>query len=170
MSDSKPRILLIGAHPDDHADHRNTSLLVQDVSYLLRVPGFAPDTPALEYEPYVMFFRDSFKKPPFQADVVIAIDETFETKVKMMACHRSQYFDWLPWIDGILDRVPESEEAQDAWLRESRGHSDVAEQYREQLQTRYGDEAPQIEHCEAYEASEYGARLDEEAIAKLFPL
>lgn len=166
----QPDLIMTHRPNDYHADHRNTSLLVQDASYLLRVPGFAPETPALGYEPYVMFFRDNFKKPPFQADVVISIDETYETKMKMMACHRSQYFDWLPWIDGILDQVPESEEEQDKWLSERRGRRNTTNEYREQLQARYGDEGVAVEYCEAFEASEYGAQLDDEAIAKLFPM
>lgn len=179
--------LIITHRPNDyHVDHRNTSLLVQDASYLLRLPGFCPEAQPLSKTPYIMFFHDNFTKPPFDPCVAISIDAVYDTKVRMKACHASQYFDWLPWLDGTLDLVPESEAERLVFLRRpllaggnlenkavkqsrgERGQHGITQAYAGLIAARYGDKAPGVVFSEAFEASEYGASVDEEAIGVLF--
>lgn len=179
--------LIITHRPNDyHADHRNTSLLVQDASYLLRLPGFCPEAQPLEKTPYILFFHDNFEKPPFDPCVVISIDEVYDTKVRMKACHASQYFEWLPWLDGNLDMVPDDEQGRLTYVRsplldgnelankaikQSRGEKGqyrITQQYQELLYSRYGNQAKHVVFSEAFEASEYGNTVDEAAIEKLF--
>jgi len=180
--------LIITHRPNDyHADHRNTSLLVQDASYLLRVPGFCPDTPAMERMPYIMHFHDWFENPLFKPTVVVAVDDVMDLKYRMMACHSTQYFEWLPWLDGRLDEVPAEEKARLLWLRRplldepdpptqsikqprgEKGQYQITNQYRELLKKRYGAYGERIRFCEAFAACEYGAAIDEKAISLLFP-
>lgn len=180
--------LIITHRPFDyHPDHRNTSILVQDASYLLCVPGYCPGTPALRDMPHIMFFQDHFKQPPFEPDVVISIDEVMDTKYRMMAAHASQYFEWLAWMDHRLDEVPTTSEARLEWLRSPRltdpvpdqaqpgyqrgeqGQALRADRYRKELIDRYGESATALNFVEAYQCCEYGASFTEGDLARYFP-
>jgi hypothetical protein len=37
------------------------------------------------------------------------IDPVFDQKVYALSAHESQFFDWLPWTRGALDKVPQGE-------------------------------------------------------------
>ena len=63
-----PDIIFSHRTNDYHADHRNAAILVQDASYLLIVPNFCPEVPAMKEMPVIMFFEDRFKQPPFSID------------------------------------------------------------------------------------------------------
>ena len=101
---------------DYHADHRAAGLLVQDASYLLIVPHFCPDAPALPEMPVILFFDDAFQNPPFRADVVVDIDDVVEYKFRMLDKHVSQMYEWLPYTRGALDQVPKDPAARYVWL------------------------------------------------------
>ena len=60
-----PDIIFCSRPNDYHADHRNASILVQDASYLLIVPHYCPDTPAMKHTPTILYFYDHFQM--FQA-------------------------------------------------------------------------------------------------------
>jgi hypothetical protein len=50
---------------------------------------------------------DRFTKPyPLQADVVVDVTGEVETIVDMLACHESQFFEWLPFNRGDEAQVP----------------------------------------------------------------
>ena len=87
----QPDVIITNRLNDYHPDHRYTSQLVQDASYLLMVPNVAPDTPAISYVPIILYWADSFKKPiEFMPDIVINIDDVFSTKIEMLMAHESQ--------------------------------------------------------------------------------
>jgi len=183
----RPDVILTHRSNDYHADHRNASLLVQDASYMLRLPGVCPEAQPLDKLPYILFFHDNFQNPPFQPDVVISIDSVYDTKVRMKAAHVSQYFEWLPWLDHRLDQVPDDPEERIQWLRKPRlddpgegigsirqsrgdkGQYATTLMYREFLLKRYGARGEQVVFSEAFSFSEYGAPGDDEAIERLFP-
>ena len=51
-------------------------VLAQDTAFLVTVPFYCPDTPVVEPNPVYLYLWDRFQKPsPFQADIVVAIDE-----------------------------------------------------------------------------------------------
>jgi hypothetical protein len=55
--------------------------------------------------------------------VAISIDDVFDKKVDMLDAHVSQFYEWLPWVDGSLDKVPKDPAARKRWLRDARtGH------------------------------------------------
>lgn len=190
-----PDIIFSHRANDYHVDHRNAGLLVQDASYLLIVPHFCPDVPAMKKTPVIMHCFDKFQNPPFQADVVVPIDDELDRKIELLACHESQLFEWLPYTVGILDQVPEGKEARIAWLHEPRiprdGNfdeefvlnakllSDESEyreavpaiKYRQKLIEQYGEEKGRaILFAEAFAVCEYGAALPKESIEDYFPL
>lgn len=169
----KPDIIFTHRYNDYHTDHRNTSLLVQNTAYLLMVPNVCPDAPALKYNPIIMYLADNFNKPvPFEPTVVVGIDDVFQAKLKMVECHRSQVYEWLPWIDGYLDTLPADDAERLEWLKgkDIRMDADIAEKYNSQLAERYGNaKGSAFRYAEAYELSEYGGRLTKEMIPQYFP-
>lgn len=115
-----PDIIFCSRPNDYHPDHRNASILVQDASYLLIVPHYCPDVPAMKETPTIMYFYDHFKEPPFKATVAVDIDDVIDDKFKMLALHESQVFEWLPYTKGTLDSVPKGEKERLEWLHEPR--------------------------------------------------
>jgi hypothetical protein len=123
--------------------------------------------------PVIAHTWDHFQKPyPFQADVVVAIDEVVEQKVDALHCHTSQFYEWLPYNGRYLEEVPADPSERRAWLR-SRAEPRlrrVADLYRAQLIEHYGAErGRQVQYAEAFEVCEYGAPLTEENRGRLFP-
>ncbi|MGD2176050.1 MAG: PIG-L deacetylase family protein [Candidatus Brocadiaceae bacterium] len=166
--------LLLGLRPFDyHADHRAAGRLVVDASYLLTVPLVRPDIPIMERMPTICYTYDGFQKPvPFRADVVVGVDEYFDRKVEMLACHESQVYEWLPFNGGYLESVPTDEQERQAWFRErcALRFSRTADLFRERLIERYGSErGSATRYAEVFEICEYGRRPDEETIEELFP-
>lgn len=187
-----PDVLFSHRPNDYHADHRNAAVLVQDASYLLIVPGFCPEVPAMRVMPTILYCWDRFQQPPFRADVVVGIDEVIDKKFEMFDCHVSQVYEWLPYSRCIEDQVPETPEARLKWLKggfvdrtlppddqkilsESiQPHSDsdeawLASFYRDKLVARYGEAGKNIHFAEAFGACEYGAPLTEASARELFP-
>lgn len=190
----QPDIIFCSRSNDYHADHRAASLLVQDASYLLTVPHFCPDVPAMKEMPVIMHFHDHFQNPPFQPDIVIRTDDVIEKKFEIMACHESQVFEWLPYTKGTLDQVPTDPAERFAWLHEPRLPEDgtvldeailsknhigseseyreavPAARYRQKLIERYGKElGGSTRFAEAFAVCEYGKQLNEENRKELFP-
>jgi len=159
---------------DYHPDHRNTGMLVQDCSYLLRVPNFLPTVPVMEKLPLIFYMEDTFQKPySFQANVIVAIDDVIGEKLRAYAQHVSQMYEWLPWVDGIdLATVPQDEDGRMKWLenRYLPRSSWQKDKYFDLLVSRYGKEAAAgVHYCEAFEACEYGASHKNVDYSRIFP-
>lgn len=163
--------VVIGPRPNDyHPDHRYTAILMQDAAFMVVVPNIAPDVPALKKNPVFLYAADRFQKPnPFEADVAIDIDEVFEQKIAGMAAHDSQHFDWLPWLAGTLDQVPEDEAEKLASLAKRRP-SRPGPSTRESLIKWYGEKGKTVQHAEGFEICEYGKQPSEKEIRRLFPM
>jgi LmbE family N-acetylglucosaminyl deacetylase len=169
----RPDLIFTHRTNDYHSDHRNTGLLVQDTAYLLMVPNVCPDTPALDYAPIMMYMPDHFRKPaPFEPTVVVDIDDVFAEKVRMAGCHKSQFYEWLPWIGRHMDSVPSGEGDRFIWLTgKLAAYSLPVKQYQAEIISRYGEERAATVKCiEAFERSEYGGILTDEMIPDYFPL
>src|SRR5215204_4186590 len=104
--------LVISHRPNDyHPDHRYTGILVQDAAFMVIVPSFCPDVPALAKNPVFLYSEDGFQKPnPFQPDVVVPIDPVLDLKVAAIDALESQFYEWNPWLSGYLDEVPKGKE------------------------------------------------------------
>ena len=167
----QPDLILTHRPNDYHPDHRYTSILVQDAAYMVTVPNICRLVPSLDYNPTILYLSDAFTKPnPFQADVVIGIDDVIGQKLDMMHCHQSQFYEWLPYNAGIIDQVPSLEADRRQWLANQRlkGFERIAEQYREILVSTYGEKkGSQIRYAEAFEACEYGSPLTQEKKQKM---
>ena len=169
----RPDLIITHRATDYHPDHRFAGLLVQDAAYLLTVPAVCPETPHLASSPVILYLSDAFRKPcRFEPHVAVDIEGEFDRLVAMLHCHRSQFYEWLPYNTGQLDRVPEGDAPRRAWLADRvRGRLlPLADRHRDLLRRIYGPEAGgHVRLIEAFEASEFGAALDPEAWERLFP-
>ena len=112
--------VVLAPRPNDyHPDHRYTGALVQDAAYMVIVPAIVPDVPPLKSNPVFLYFEDHFQRPaPFRADVVVPTGEFREAKLASLDAHVSQFYEWLPWLDGV--DVPEGARERRQWLAETR--------------------------------------------------
>jgi len=170
----KPDLVFTHRTNDYHPDHRRTGILVQDASYLIRVPNICPLVPHLSTTPVILYMRDGFQRPnPLTADVVVATDDVMDVKARMLHCHVSQMYEWLPYVGGYADDVPEGDEARLAWLKEwiARRDGGYADRFRAELVHRYGEKrGKEIRGAEVFEVSEYGRSLPPEHVDTYFPL
>ena len=165
--------LVLAPRPNDyHPDHRYTGVLLQDCAYMVTVPNVAPDTPALRKNPVFMYFQDGFQKPaPFTPDIAVGIDDVIEKKLGALDAHVSQFYEWMPWLDGILEQVPKEAGARKEWLRKRYMDSrETTPAVRQALVKWYGQEtAKGMKYAEAFEICEYGKRPSEAELRQLFP-
>ncbi|MEZ6135839.1 MAG: hypothetical protein R3C53_13110 [Pirellulaceae bacterium] len=144
---------------------------VQDASYMVTVPHVCPDVPALRRDPVVSSMCDLFTRPnPMRPDVVLDVRAELDLAVQMAACHVSQFFEWLPYHDGVLESVPTSPTERFEWLmaRMLARHQQRRIHFQEALVAR---KLPLQEDLavEVYELSEYAARPSSEQLLRLFP-
>ena len=169
----QPDLLLTHRTCDYHPDHRAVGQAVQDASYMVTVPLVLPDVPVLEHDPVVAYMPDSFTRPaPLRADLVIPVDDCLETIVQMLACHESQFFEFLPHNMHAATPVPEKPDQRQAWLKN--WYCEMLGERRERFDLEvvadYGSErALTIKYIEIYEISEYARTLDQPRRELLFP-
>jgi len=164
--------IVLAPRPNDyHPDHRYTGVLVQDAAYMVVVPNICPDTPALRKNPVFLYFEDRFQKPaPFHPDVAIDIDDVFDLKIAALDAHVSQFYEWLPWVDGKLDSVPHDPSARRRWLAETEA-GEITPAVRQALEKWYGPErGAKVKHAEAFEVCEYGRQPSDAELRELFPM
>jgi LmbE family N-acetylglucosaminyl deacetylase len=163
--------VVIAPRPNDyHPDHRYTGVVVQDSAYMVVVPNVAPDTEPLRKNPVFLYSHDHFQRPnPFRPDVAVAIDSVLEKKLLALDAHASQFYEWLPWVDGILDTVPKEPAARLAWLRKERTGRPLSDELKASLRKWYGSRAESVKDAEAFEVCEYGRRPSEADLRRLFP-
>jgi LmbE family N-acetylglucosaminyl deacetylase len=163
--------VVIAPRPNDyHPDHRYTGVVVQDSAYMVMVPNVCPDTPPLRKNPVFMYARDHFQRPnPFRPDVAVAIDSVFDKKLLALDAHVSQFYEWLPWVEGILDSVPKDPAARLEWLRKTWGERRPGDDLKEALRKWYGARADAVKEAEAFEVCEYGRQPSDVELRRLFP-
>jgi len=164
--------VVIAPRPNDyHPDHRYTGVLVQDAAYMVVVPNVVSDVPPLRRNPVFLYFQDNFQRPnPFRPDVTVIIDDVFDKKVAAFDAHVSQFYEWLPWVDGRLDQVPKDPEARRKWVASQRVRP-ISAATLAALTKWYGENrAKQARYVESFELCEYGRQPDDNEIRRLFPM
>ena len=174
IRDWKADIVLAHRPNDYHPDHRAVGQLIQDASYMVTVPFFCPDTPSLERNPVFLSYQDGFTRPtPFQADIVVSIDDVIDRKLAAVEALPSQFYEG--GANGGPQLVPSDESGK------TRRKADVREGFRKRfagsaglfrakLREYYGPErGEKVQYAEAFEVSEYGRRPNAEEIRRLFP-
>ena len=166
--------LVLTPRPNDyHPDHRYTGILVQDAAFMVIVPSFCPDTPALRKNPVFMYLEDGFQKPnPFEPSVVVPIDSTIDKKLACVDALESQFYEWNPWLFGYLEEVPKDRAARFEWLKGRYGarFASTANRFRDKLVEELGPEKGKaVKYAEAFELCEYGSQPSEDELKRLFP-
>ena len=167
--------VVITHRPNDyHPDHRYTSVLVEDSAYMVTVPMFLPEVPALKTNPVFLYFSDRFQRPyPFQPEIAVAIDAVMNAKLEVLLGMVSQFYEGgVGGSPELLSSDPERQKARWAELRErfTARQLDVTAMCRASLEKWYGKErAGSVRCAEAFEIGEYGRRPDKAEIERLFP-
>jgi LmbE family N-acetylglucosaminyl deacetylase len=164
--------IVIAPRPNDyHPDHRYTGVLVQDAAYMVVVPDVTPDTPPLRKNPVFLYFEDRFQRPnPFRPDIAVSLDSVIDKKIDALDSFVSQFYEWLPWVDGKLAEVPKDPSERKKWLARSR-EREINPATRASLIKWYGPEkGGATKYYEAFEICEYGAQPNEARIRELFPM
>ena len=103
---------------------------------------------------------------------MVSVDDVMEIKWQMLDAMDSQMYEWLPWLEGALDAVPEDPTERLEWLKMAwtpllAGPKGVAPELLEQW---YGPEtAAKVEFAEAFEICEYGHQPTSSELKRLFP-
>ena len=166
--------VVISHRPNDyHPDHRYTGILVQDAAFMVIVPNFCPDVPALRKNPVFLYSQDSFQKPnPFQPDVVVPIDDVLDQKAATYAALKSQFQEWNPWLFGYEAQVPKDDAGWKAYARKKTLERDAptADRFRAKLVELLGEQKGRaVQAAEAFEICEYGHQPTQAELLRLFP-
>lgn len=108
-----------------HVDHVAVADAVRKVAYMINVPhAFIPEYPADETAsapcqvPVILNVYDSYMAGENAVDLVVDIDEVFDTVCRMAYCHQTQIMEWLPWVGRHRMEMPGSF---DEWRETLRG-------------------------------------------------
>jgi N-acetylglucosamine malate deacetylase 1 len=167
--------IVMSHRPNDyHPDHRYTGILVQDAAFMVAVPKFIPEVPALKQNPVFLYYSDRFQKPnPFKPDVVVAIDAVAAKKLAALERMESQFYEG--GANGGPENVPDDPKAQAKRKQDVRTllqgrDRQAVKLYKDKLTELYGEEkAGKVELAEAFEICEYGRRPDGAELRRLFP-
>ena len=167
--------LVLGPRTNDyHPDHRYTGVLVQDAAFMVTVPFFCPDVPAMQKNPVFMYYTDRFQKPaPSKPDIVISIDPVIEKKLDALAVMVSQFAEG--GANGNASLYPADAAGQQQRQRQvrenfSRRYQSIAARFGKELAAWYpGDAAGKVKHAEAFEICEYGSQPNKAELQRLFP-
>jgi len=152
-------------------------VLMQDSAYMVTVPMFCPETPALKKNPVYFYSSDGFQKPyPFKPTIIVGLDEVFDRKVDALHELESQVYEGgANGSAEFMKSVPPASDvaARKAYLRRTgyvTGNSVTAAKVRDDLVKWYGPEKGKtIKYAEAFELCEYGNRPSEKELRELFP-
>ncbi|MBL9186561.1 MAG: PIG-L family deacetylase [Opitutaceae bacterium] len=167
--------LVLGPRTNDyHPDHRYTGVLVQDAAFMVTVPFFCPDVPAMKKNPVFMYYTDRFLKPaPSRADVIVSIDAVVEKKLDALAVMISQFAEGgANGHAGLYPADPAGQAQRQRQVREnfSRRFTATTARFAKELAAWYpGDAAARVKHAEAFEICEYGTQPDKTELKRLFP-
>ncbi len=163
--------IVLAPRPNDyHPDHRYTGVLVQDAAYMVVVPDVTPETPPLRKNPVFLYYEDNFQRPnPFRPDIAVSLDDVIDKKMDALDSFVSQFYEWLPWVDGKLAEVPKDAAERKAWLKRARDRQ-ISPAVRASLMKWYGDKGGTVRYYEAFEVCEYGAQPGDARIRQLFPM
>ena len=170
-----PHVIITHRTCDYHADHRACSRLVQDTAYLLGLPNWCPDAPIPSVRPAVFFMTDDFDFPrALRPDAVVSAEDVMDRYLDALACHESQFFEFLP-VDMGLDLAEVPDRADRSAVREYmlKWHACVkrtdAKRFSGRIAEWYGAAAAPG-HVEVFEMSRYGRQMSEDELRWLFAM
>jgi LmbE family N-acetylglucosaminyl deacetylase len=167
----KCRADMVITHPlsDYHPDHRYTTQLVCDTAYMLNVPLCVPEVPIISKN--VAYCHICTKPASNTLTFMVSIDDAIQRKIQAVHRHESQFYEWLPWIEGSdPSLIPADEKGRLAylnrrWVSELKKTSD---EFKQEFPDKFKKSAP--DYIEAFTASPYGHALTAENIHEFLPV
>ena len=160
----RPDVIVTHRACDYHPDHRACGQLVCDCSYLVGVPMFCPDTPAMRKPPVILFSEDPFTSPaPFRPDIAVVCDSCIERKIRGTLQHVSQFYEWLAYDGNWTD------------VLDSKDHDEATARLTERLRRRFAAPVARFpqrfpagtQYGEVFQIDEYGGDMTEEIRAAM---
>lgn len=168
--------LVLGPRTNDyHPDHRYTGVLVQDAAFMVTVPFFCPDVPAMKKNPVFMYYTDRFQKPqPSKPDIVVGIDSVLEQKLRATVDTMISQFAEGGANGGpeLYPTDPAGQQRRLQQVRQAHGrrYQAIVARFPKELAAWYpGEAAHNVKHAEAFEICEYGGQPNKEELRRLFP-
>ncbi len=172
LRELQPDLVLFNRNVDYHRDHRYASQLVLDATFMLTVPLYCPETPALKRMPVFAYWFDRFTEgQPFRADLLVPTDSILKEKADVGQEHVSQFFEWLPWHAGRYEEVPQDPAGRRKQIEDmvrNRGEW-VRKHISEEIVQKWAPRRD-VHCCEAFQISEYGDMPGDETLRTLFPI
>ena len=167
-------LVMVNRPNDYHPDHRYTSILVQDSAFMVTVPFFCPDVPALKKNPVFFYASDRFQRPnPFRADVAVSIDDVIEPTLDALLVMESQIHEGGANGDASLFPAdPAGKQRRRDEVRKSlaKRYAGYADNYRDALVKFYGeDRGRKVRYAQAFEVCEYGRQPSRDELKQMFP-
>lgn len=167
--------IVITNRPNDyHPDHRYTAILVQDAAYMVTVPFFGPDVPALKKNPVFLYAPDRFERPnPFRADIAVGIDDVIDPTLDALLVMESQIHEG--GANGYAGLYPKDEAGRERRRQEVRKelagrYAGYADRYRDALVKFSGEErGRKVRYAQAFEVCEYGRQPSPDELKQMFP-
>lgn len=167
--------LVLGPRTNDyHPDHRYTGVLVQDAAFMVMVPFFCPDTPAMKKNPVFMYYTDRFQKPsPSKPDILISIDSVAEKKLDALGVMISQFAEGGALGHAGLypaDAAGQQRRQREVRQRFTQRFQATTARFPKELAAWYpGEAANNVKQSEAFEICEYGGQPNKDELRRLFP-
>ena len=164
--------LVLGPRTNDyHPDHRYTGVLVQDAAYMVTVPFFCPDVPAMRKNPVFMYYTDRFQKPaPSRADVIVNIDPVAERKLDALGVMISQFAEGgANGNASLYPADPATQRQRQQQVRENFSRRFKSTTARFAKEAALWHPGTDVQHSEAFEICEYGTQPDRDGLRRLFP-
>ncbi|GAB2497126.1 hypothetical protein GCM10027187_74300 [Streptosporangium sandarakinum] len=166
--------VVISFHPDGagHPDNRAAGQIVRDAMPFVGLRNILPAVPPLARRPLYLLTVDYGTHPQHRHD--IAIDTTPVIEEKLLGCdaHVSQFYEFTPHCNGLLDTVPTDWAGRRAFLLEHwSAYLHAAEDMRPALARWYGDKhAEGVEYAETFTVSPYNRPHSDDELRALLPL
>ncbi|HOK10553.1 MAG TPA: PIG-L family deacetylase [Candidatus Hydrogenedens sp.] len=173
LRELKADVVLTHRPVDYHPDHRACGILIQDSAFLVTVPHFCPETPSLKQSPICLYMMDIFRKPlPFTPDFAVDITNIINKKWELLDAMTSQMYEWLPWLDGQIESVPNNPEERKKWLMERWDalFRMPSIYYRSLFENELNQYKESFEYVEFFEQCEYGRPPARTELESLFTL
>ena len=163
--------VVIGPRTNDyHPDHRYTGILVQDAAFMVIVPNFCPDVPALRKNPVFLYTEDDFKKPnTFEPDVVVPIDAASTPRPPASTPSNRSSTSGTPGSPATRARSPRARPSGSPGpgTGPPSATAATADEYRPKLVEWLGAEkARAVKAAEAFEVCEYGSQPSKEELKR----
>ena len=94
----KPKIVLAPYYKDRHPDHAACSLIVKNALLYARLKKLGSPH-------YVLYLYYYLLNTPFDPTFVVDITESFDTKIEVLACYKSQFSSGVPYLKEYIPHI-----------------------------------------------------------------